>query len=112
MSEEATMQRTRIDGAAAVLWASAFMIGALVIVQAGRLPANRAYAEMAVEASDFSLLTTDAGRGEDAAPNELLYVIDSRAETLLIYEIEDARKKQIILRDGANLPVLFRNANR
>jgi hypothetical protein len=91
----------------AVLWASAFLLAGLVIVQAGRLPSNPAYAEMAVADGGYTLLTTDSGRGEDAAPNELLYVLDSREETVLVYEIEDARQKQIFLRDGGSLRNLF-----
>lgn len=93
--------------ATAVLWASAFLLAALVITQAGRLPANPAYAETAVEAGGYTLLTTDSGRGEDSAPNELLYILDSREEVVLIYEIEDARQKQILLRDGGSLRNLF-----
>jgi hypothetical protein len=93
--------------ATAVLWASAFLIAALVIVQAGRLPVNPAYADMAVAEGGYTLLTTDSGRGEDAAPNELLYVLDSREEVILVYEIEDARQKQVFLRDGGSLRNLF-----
>ena len=104
--------RTRIDTPHAILWACAFLLGALVLVQAGRLPGNPAYAEMGVESGGFTLLTSNAGRGEDAAPDELLYLIDGRGEILLVYEVEDARQKSIILRGGASLPVWFRNARR
>jgi len=102
----------RINTAAAVLWASAFVLAALVITQAGRLPINPAYAEMGVENGDFTLVTSNSGRGENAAPYELLYVLDSRDEVLLVYEIEDAHQRQIVLRGGADLPVWFRNARR
>jgi hypothetical protein len=102
------MQRHKnINTAAAVLWASAFLLAALVIVQAGRLPGNPAYAEMGLESGGYTLLTTDSGRGGDAAPNELLYIVDSREEVVLVYEIEDARQSQIILRDGGSLQNLF-----
>ncbi len=104
---ESTKRRTRVVPGHAALWASAFLLGGLVITQAGRLPGNQAFAEMAVESGGFTLMTVDSGRGEDAAPDELLYVIDSRSETLLIYEIEDARRKQIILRTGGSLRNLF-----
>jgi hypothetical protein len=107
------MQRHKsINTAAAVLWASAFLLAALVIVQAGRLPGNPAYAEMALESGGYTLLTTDSGRGGDAAPNELLYIIDSREEVVLVYEIEDARQNQIILRDGGSLQNLFATGRR
>jgi len=107
------MQRHKsINTAAAVLWASAFLLAALVIVQAGRLPGNPAYAEMGLESGGYTLLTTDSGRGGDAAPNELLYIIDSREEVVLVYEIEDARQNQIILRDGGSLQNLFATGRR
>jgi hypothetical protein len=96
----------------AALWASAFVIAALTIVQAGRLPQNAAFGEMATNRGDYSLLTTDSGLGGDVQPNELLYVIDSRAEVLLVYEIEDARSGRVVLRDGGSLSGLFRAARR
>lgn len=99
-----------INPAAAVLWASAFVLAALVIMQAGRLPGNTANAEMAVDRGSYTLMTCDSGKGGDTRPDELLYVIDSREQTLLIYEIEDARKKQILLRDGGSLDNLFTRA--
>ncbi len=101
-----------INTAAAVLWASAFVLAAMVITQAGRLPVNPAYADMGVENGGFAMVTASSGRGEDAAPYELLYVLDSRDEVLLVYEIEDLRQRQIVMRGGADLPVWFRNARR
>jgi hypothetical protein len=103
---------TRIDPGRAVLWASAFVLAALVIIQAGKLPGNPAYAEMGLESGGFSLLTTNSGRGGTADPDELLYVIDSRDEVLLVYGIPDARQKQVVLRGGAYLPFWFQNARR
>ena len=100
----------RINPAAAVLWASAFMLAALVIVQAGRLPGSSAYADQAVQSGGFTLLTTSSGRGKDADPYELLYVLDSRDEIVLVYHIPDARQKQINLLGGASLPFWFQNA--
>lgn len=100
----------RINPAAAVLWASAFVIAALIIMQAGRLPANAAHAAVAADRGSYSLLTSGSGRGDDADPYELLYVIDSREQVLLIYEVEDARKKQIVLREVYNLDQQFQRA--
>ena len=96
----------------AALWASAFVIGALTIVQAGRLPGPAAHAEMVSGRSDYTLLTTDSGTGGDSNPDELLYVIDNRDQVILVYEIEDAREKRMILRDGGSLQNLFRAARR
>ena len=108
------MNRTQptINPAAAILWASAFVIAAMLIVQAGRLPANQAHAEMTAQSAGFTLVTANAGRGvEGGIPYELLYVLDDRSETLLVYEIENARNNRIILRDGGPLANLFISAN-
>ena len=35
-----------LSAANAILWASAFVIAAIIIVQAGKLPENRAHAEI------------------------------------------------------------------
>jgi len=104
--------RTRIRSSAAVLGASAFVLAGLVVVQAGRLPGNAAYAETSSEAGGYSLLTIDSGRGDDASPDELFYVLDSRDQVLLVYEIEDARSKRVLLRTGASLAGLFGEARR
>lgn len=99
-----------VNGGAAVLWASAFVIAALVVVQAGRLPGHPAYAEMAMHEGEYSLVTANSGRGSEADPYELLYVIDNRDQVLLWYEIEDAQQRQVQMRGGASLPVWFANA--
>ncbi len=104
------MTRTTIDTSSAALWASAFVIAALVILQAGRMSGQTAQAEMTATRGSYTLLTTDSGRGGDANPDELLYIIDSRDQILLVYEVEDARQKQILLRDGTSLDYLFRLA--
>jgi hypothetical protein len=105
-------KKNRIDTGAAVLWCSAFLLAALVIMKAGELPGNPAYADMGVAAGGFTILTVDSGRGKDADPQELCYVLDSRDEVLLVYEIENVQRRQILLRTGANLPVWFNNARR
>jgi hypothetical protein len=103
--------RTRLHSGAAVLWGSAFVITGMIIMQAGRFSQNAAFAEMANTAAGYTLLTTDAGGG-DVPPDEILYVIDSRDETILLYEIENAQKKTISLRQAGSLSNLFRNAAR
>jgi hypothetical protein len=95
---------------AAVLWASAFVILALIIMQAGRMQGNAAYAEVVADRGSYTLMTADSGRGGDEDPDEILYVIDSREQTLLVYEVEDARKKQVIFREGQPLDQLFQRA--
>ena len=94
---------------ASALWASAFVIGALVIIQAGRLPGNPAHAEMSADKGDFVLLTAPSGRGGDQDPDELLYVIDNRNQAMLAYETEHNRGR-VELRDGGSLVNIFRQA--
>lgn len=104
---------TRIDTPAAILWASAFLLAALVIITAGRLPANQAYAEMAVSGTNgFTLMTADAGRGGDENPDELLYVIDNRSEMLFVYEVLNAQTGGLNLKGGGSLTELFQTAAR
>ena len=105
-----TRTQMTINPAAAVLWASAFVIAALIILQAGRLPGNAAYGDMTSDRGAYSVMTADSGRGGDEDPDEILYVIDSRDQVLLVYDIEDSRRAQIILRDGYSLDNLFMRA--
>ena len=104
-------KRTTFNHSAAVLWASAFVIIAMILLQAGRMTGNAAYAEMATSTNVYSLLTTNSGTGGETDPNELLYVINNREGIMMVYEIEDARKRQVLLRDGGRLDALFQAAN-
>jgi type II secretory ATPase GspE/PulE/Tfp pilus assembly ATPase PilB-like protein len=90
-----------------VLFASAMFLAACVLMRAGDLPVNPAYAGTVSESDGITVLTGSTGRGKDADPHTLLYVIDNRTETLLIYEIEDARRREIFLRHATPLPGLF-----
>lgn len=107
-----TKSKQSIDPSAAVLWAAAFIIGAILLVQAGRLPLNAAHAEMTADRGSYTLLTARSGRGSETEPHEILYIIDSREQVLLVYEIEDARKRQIIFREAFNLDDQFQRARR
>ena len=95
-----------------MLWASAFVIAALIITQVGRLPGSQAIAEMATQDDIYTLMTTDSGRGGDVQPNELLYVLDSRDQVLLVYDLENARNGLGAPRDGGSLPNYFSKARR
>jgi hypothetical protein len=95
--------------APAILWASAFILAALVIVTAGRLPENAAYGLMATTGlGGYSLVTAPGGLGTPDRPFELLYVIDNQTQTFYVYAIENANDRRITLRHGARLPDLFR----
>lgn len=92
------------------LWASAFVILALVIVQAGRLPGQAAYAEVAAAEGDYTLLTARTGKGPETRPQEVLYVIDNRDQVLIVYDLEDAQRGTMVVRGGGPLESLFHNA--
>ncbi len=102
----------QISPSAAVLWASALVIAALTIIQAGRLPGPAARAEMSSSHGDYTLLTARSGRGPDEAPYELLYVIDNRDQVLLVYEVAEAQRGVVTAVDGGPLDNLFRGARR
>ena len=85
--------------ASAILLASAFLIAALTIVQAGRLQANKAFAGDAVTGlGGYTLLTASSGFGKDTRPYEFCYVIDNHDEMLFIFEIPQANDKLAICR--------------
>ena len=105
-----TTRRKTFDFSFGALAASAFVLAGMILLQAGER--GKAHAAMAVESDGYTVVTANAGRGEDAAPDEVLYVLSSRDEVLLVYGIEDARKKQVLFYDAAPLPLWFRNARR
>jgi hypothetical protein len=103
---------TRFNSANASLWASAFVIVALIIAQAGRLPGNLANAGVVADRGSYTLMTADSGKGGDTEPDEILCVIDSREQMLMVYEVEDTRRGGMIPRDGYPLSDLFARARR
>ena len=74
------------------LLASALVLLGLVLVQAGRsgnspvAPAT-AIAEMAAVSGAYSAMTTQG----QSSSEELLYVLDQRAERLMVYRVENGR---------------------
>ena len=103
------MTRTRTTPVAA-LWASAFVIAALAVIQAGRLPGSAAHANMVSELGDFTILTAPTGQGPDQRPYEALWVIDNREQVLIVYELEDAQRGTLTVRGGGSLRNLFLQA--
>jgi len=84
------------------LWASAFVLGALLIVQAGRSADSAARAEMVASAGGYTLMTTRTQSGE------ILYVIDNLTEQFFIYNVEQQR--DLVLVHKEDLKSLFTNA--
>lgn len=99
-----------INASSAVLWASAFVLAALILVQAGRMSGNTALAGGASDRGSYTVLTASTGIGDQADPDQVVFVIDSIEQIVLVYEIENASERRILLRGGGSLDNLFRNA--
>ncbi len=80
-----------------ILAVSAVAIGAL---------AEAGTASMGI--GGFTAVTASTGTGPDNSPVEVLYVIDNRGESLLVYGVETQLDRRMVLLGGASLPVLFR----
>ncbi|HVP73547.1 MAG TPA: hypothetical protein VMS30_07405 [Phycisphaerales bacterium] len=111
-ANSASTVSVNVNFAAAALWASAFVILALIIIQAGRLPGTSANAAVQADRGSYTIMTADSGKGGDTEPDEILCVLDSREQILMVYEIEDARRGGMMLRDGYALSDLFLKARR
>ncbi|TVQ62132.1 MAG: hypothetical protein EA378_06630 [Phycisphaerales bacterium] len=83
------------------LWASAFVLVGLILTQAGRWSVP-AHAEMVASVGGYVVMTTE-GSGE-----EILSVIDTRNEVLLMYAVVNQRELQLLERQ--RLPELFTSA--
>lgn len=112
MTHADTSQRPRtVNTAAAILWASAFLLAAIVLIQAGQHLDAPAHAAMSNTSAGYTMLTTHASQTV-TTPVEVLYVIDDRSEMLYVYEVENAQQRKITLHHGGSLANLFRNAGR
>ena len=107
-------QRARqLNMPAALLWASAFLLAALTIIQAARLPLNAAYAGAANQGGQgMSVVTQNTGLGPAERPYEALWVLDGRGEMLFSYYVENAHAgaKALLLRQAIPVTELFRVA--
>lgn len=95
-----TPHRGRFSQAA--LWASACVVIALIIVQAGRLGPETARADTVSSVGGTTVMTFES-QAED-----LLAVIDGRTETLNIYRVEN--KNALDLMRSYSLPAVFAEA--
>ena len=99
---------------APALWASAFVLAALVVVQLGRSggPSNRALADLPVNlpadtvsrVGDYTVLTFNAGS------DDILAVLDGRGEELFFYRVKGLTQFEFLGRD--KLADLFATAKR
>ncbi len=98
------MHQENTDGNT-LLWASAFIVAALVFVMAGRHTQN-AYADNASTANGFTLLTTPSGQGSD-----LLYVVDQETSMLIVYNLKNPQlNSEMELIAAWYLPSMFNTA--
>ncbi len=76
--------------ARASLWASAFVLCALIFTQADQIAGNAAKAEMAVDGGEFGLVTTKGGNAE------LLYVLEKRTGRIFVYEAQQNGRMDLL----------------
>ena len=97
-----TTPARRFNPSAVSLWASALVILALVIVQAGRMdPGHLAFADVS-EIGDLTILNADAGGGED-----VVVILDRRDERVYVYGLLNRNPELLV---AENLAELFTRA--
>ncbi len=97
------MKTMRLNSSAA-LSASAVIIAALIIVQAGRLLTGPdARADVVATSGNVTALTVEASNS-----NDVLLVLDGRSEELLVYKVEN--QSNVELHKKYNLPRMFSDA--
>ncbi len=74
----------------AALWASAFVLAALTIVQAGAGRGSAAQAQTVSNVGDLTALTSRSTVDED-----IFCVLDGRSESLLVYRIDNQNKIEL-----------------
>ena len=97
------MKDTRLTSSAA-LSASALVIAALIVVQAGRmLSGPEARADLVGATGTLTVLTAEASNS-----NDVLLVLDGRSEELLVYKVEN--QSNLDLYKKYPLPRMFSDA--
>ena len=97
--------REPVSTGVAALWASAFVIMALILVQASRLPGGGAvaHAGSVQRLGELTILTAETGAEQDA-----VYVLDSVNGLLLVYDVQN--RASIDLVQSYSVPRLFTDA--
>ena len=101
MSNTTNMQTTNRDRAG-WLWVSAGVLAALIVVQGAGMLDTPAQAEMTSASGSYTMMTTDGGT------DELLVVVDSGHESLLVYRTDRSQGMQLLERE--DLAGLFARA--
>jgi hypothetical protein len=87
---------------------TAMLLAVALVVRVGMLwgagsPEPRALADMVTQSGAFQLMTTAS-----QIDNELLYVLDSRTETLMAFGVNNLNSFQLVARE--DLKAIFNNA--
>jgi len=101
-TSETTKAGFSLSAPHAVLWLSAFLLAAIVLLQMGNRFGSTAQAEMVGQRNNMTVMTTDGGT------QELCFVIDGTPETLFVYEVDGGRRVDLL--DRQSLPEMFRAA--
>lgn len=103
MSRHADNSRERPDSGSAALWASAAVILALTIAAAGaRSGGNQARADVATVGD---IVATNI---RSAADEDIVAVLDTRTETMLVYRVENRVRVELV--QTLRLPEVFAEA--
>lgn len=87
----------------AALWASAFVLAALTIIQIGRGVGREAIAGTVSTVGEVTGLTASASLDED-----IFCVLDGRSESLLVYRVENQNRVELL--QTIRLPEAFAEA--
>jgi hypothetical protein len=101
MDQTQTQPARRLSPQAA-LWASAFVLIALIVIQAGRLGPSEARADLVASGGELTALTVES------TSDDVLLVVDNRTDALMAYKIINQRELEH--RKTYNLPRLFADA--
>lgn len=96
MNSEDHIQKQRVSKIrqpAGWLWVSAGVLAGLIVVQGGGLFESAAHAEMAVSNGSYTMMTTDGGN------DDILVVVDSRQESLMVYRTFNKNEVRLIERE-------------
>lgn len=94
-----------VQVSAPALWASAFVLLAMIVTQAGRITGGgaEAIAGTVSRVNDLTVLTAEAGDGQDN-----LILLDQRSERIFVYGVEQRQNVQLI--ESYDMKEVFRNA--
>jgi hypothetical protein len=82
--------RERINPSVGALWASAFILAGLVVMQAGRLGAGAQAEASVVNFAGVTALSASTGNN-----STVILVMDDRTDTVLVYGVENRNRVEL-----------------